>query len=931
MNVLGESFPNEIIEQIDVRQKKHGSQIKNDDINKYLHGNSSWVKLVSSVDISNRDIINSPTLKTIPNNMGNQLAKQYVLFNGTRPNKGSQRSGVAESQDNNNVYGVGGLEFGLRPMPGIISAEIKTLTRGSIKSATVNIRAYNRTQFEIIDLLYLRLGFSVLLEWGHSFYFNKNEDLKENNSSLETEFLDNILSYENILEKIQNKRLSSEGNYDALYGTVKNFDWSFEEDGTYNIIISIISLGDVIESLKMNKLLMDTNEIPPVGSGVLRKPFNLTPSLSTALNPSPLISRNDIENLFNSVKKTIIHNNTGNRMSSLRNIISDNKIDFVNQQWQGHAPTYYVRLGSFIEWVSKNQINIVKNGSSLTPIINFDYNTDTNIIFIPHLFISSNPNICIFKKQIASGTPRVVNYLADACEDFIWVEHNNNTYAKLMNFYINTDYIIELINNINIESNKTTIIQFFENLLGAICKATGGSNSLHIIMDETTNTAIIRDETLIPDKDWVLKQIKPNSQQKTAEFEVYGFNKGQVKSTFVRKFSIKTELSPQFSTLIAYSAAATGNIIGEDSSALSKLNRGLVDRTKPTIINPIQSNTSQSLEDKYPNINKKYTEFLENIGSINNSQSPIWDEDKYEKFPEILSSMMEYQQSLRSEESRNQNLNNNPPTPQDSLVSATTGFIPFNLSLTMDGLSGMKVYHKFNIDSRFLPSNYSDSLEFYIKSITNNIQNNEWVTVLESFSTPKITDGDKVKNKKIKPNPSPTLANPKTDNKPSILIDNKTSQKITLQQLTNQLHPNVIPIFTSFFNYVLANFKGYDIIITSVYRSFKNQSQYPPVKPGHSAHNYGYAVDLNLKNRQTGISYVLNSSKSDWISTGFIDIAQQYPLKWGGEFSKYDPVHFSVDLDINSTLASIKAQYPSFDITNESTWNQLEYKKINVK
>ena len=187
MNILGESFPNEIREQIITRQKKHGTQTKNDEINKYLHGNSSWVKLVSSVDISNVNIINSSHPKSYEGLSGDKLAKEYVLFNGTRPNQGKQRSGIGGS---NGAYGVGGLEFGLRPMPGIVSAEIKTLTRGSIKSATINIRAYSRSQFEIIDLLYLRLGFSVLLEWGHSLYFHPNNQLlKTDVFSLVNDFL----------------------------------------------------------------------------------------------------------------------------------------------------------------------------------------------------------------------------------------------------------------------------------------------------------------------------------------------------------------------------------------------------------------------------------------------------------------------------------------------------------------------------------------------------------------------------------------------------------------------------------------------------------------------------------------------------------------------------------------------------------------------
>ena len=47
----------------------------------------------------------------------------------------------------------------------------------------INIKAYNTTQFNIIDLLYLRLGYTVLLEWGHSIYINNSLEEKAINES----------------------------------------------------------------------------------------------------------------------------------------------------------------------------------------------------------------------------------------------------------------------------------------------------------------------------------------------------------------------------------------------------------------------------------------------------------------------------------------------------------------------------------------------------------------------------------------------------------------------------------------------------------------------------------------------------------------------------------------------------------------------------
>jgi hypothetical protein len=55
----------------------------------------------------------------------------------------------------------------------------------------------------------------------------------------------------------------------------------------------------------------------------------------------------------------------------------------------------------------------------------------------------------------------------------------------------------------------------------------------------------------------------------------------------------------------------------------------------------------------------------------------------------------------------------------------------------MDGLSGMKVYQTFNIDSEFLPTNYPGTLLFLIKGITNKIENNQWTTTIESMCVAK--------------------------------------------------------------------------------------------------------------------------------------------------------------------------------------------------
>jgi hypothetical protein len=269
-NIVGEGFNPIIVKQIDQRQKVYGSVNRTNEELSYLNARTGWVKLVSSVNLIDSNIRGGFGVG------GSNLAQENVLFNGTTnesPDKGAletyQRGGIwngvplttidkeGKTQEipqsyNYYAYGMGGTDYGLRPMPGIKSATIKTETRGSIKTAEVKIQANNRQQFDVIDLLYMRLGFSMLLEWGNSSYFdNDGRYITDNPYSLADNFLLGKLGYDTIYNEIQEKRLASCGNYDAIIGKVVNFSWNFTKDLTYEITLKIISMGDVIESLKL--------------------------------------------------------------------------------------------------------------------------------------------------------------------------------------------------------------------------------------------------------------------------------------------------------------------------------------------------------------------------------------------------------------------------------------------------------------------------------------------------------------------------------------------------------------------------------------------------------------------------------------------------------------------------------------------------------
>ena len=197
--------------------------------------------------------------------------------------------------------------------------------------------------------------------------------------------------------------------------------------------------------------------------------------------------------------------------------------------------------------------------------------------------------------------------------------------------------------------------------------------------------------------------------------------------------------------MITVGAAANGVVVGEDSTALSKLNNGLEDRFKKSMVNGNyktsqipddtllkSQNEYKALDDKFKLIYKEYIDFLKTL-SIYYQKLNTDDIDTYKT---TLSNLNQYQLELKKLKEKIDTLNS-PEKKSPSSMAVGTGYIPFNLLLTMDGLSGMKINQKFSIDTSYLPSNYPNSVEFLIKNMTHEVVNNKWYTKLDSYCISK--------------------------------------------------------------------------------------------------------------------------------------------------------------------------------------------------
>jgi len=252
--ILGKSFNQTVKQQIQTRQRSTSAGRGEDDAIKVLNAKAPFIRLTSGIDLE--QFVVAGLDPSIPS--GNALAKKYILQGAWFDGFPTQGVGYSSIYNTNTTspspsYGFASTPFfGYVPPPGIVMANVESLNRGSLREATINIICHNLAQFKVIHALFLRLKYSLLLEWGHSLYFDNEYILQNNIWDLSSTFINGKITQQQLLELIQTYRTKSNGNYDAFFGLVKNFTWELLDNGGYNITISALSTGDVIESLKIN-------------------------------------------------------------------------------------------------------------------------------------------------------------------------------------------------------------------------------------------------------------------------------------------------------------------------------------------------------------------------------------------------------------------------------------------------------------------------------------------------------------------------------------------------------------------------------------------------------------------------------------------------------------------------------------------------------
>jgi hypothetical protein len=235
MSLFKEPFSDDVKRQLENRQNLMGrkGEYTSQDIT-YLNSKTAWISLKSSVESSETT----------------DLAKNNVLLGGLGINNLSGsfiKSEYAYLIENN--------ALGIKPMPGITNISIKNKgAYGSLRQATINFQCWDVKQLERLELLYMRPGFTVLLEWGWLPYLDNGVDGGKLSNKLHQDnfFPRKDVDLQEYFSELRTLVTKSAGNYDFMFGYIMNYSWKLREDGGYDCSTEIISTGEVLESYKIN-------------------------------------------------------------------------------------------------------------------------------------------------------------------------------------------------------------------------------------------------------------------------------------------------------------------------------------------------------------------------------------------------------------------------------------------------------------------------------------------------------------------------------------------------------------------------------------------------------------------------------------------------------------------------------------------------------
>lgn len=455
MSIFKNTFSKEVQDQLSIRQNTLVN--RSEQLLYTLNSGNAWIRMTSSVNV----------------NGSNDLAKRYILQGGILDSKGKQRFGVG-GQDSaySNISPSGEpYRLGIRAMPGIIDIDISSKSAyGSLREVKINFVCWDIKQLEDLEVLYMRPGYTALVEFGRTpFIDNKGQT---QNTVPYYDILNTVKPKEQIFQELFQKTKDLSGNYDAVFGFIKNYGWESRPDGGYNCFTILISIGEILESLKVNYAPFSS------GSNILTK--GVTGLLDDS-NLTEHYSKNILAGLFYEFYQLASKRSTNKNDGGFYDLVdkNNNNISYnffikslglnndttkIDKKISGSDDNVFIRLGSLLDILnkyvllsdSKNNVPLIKLSSKERA---YDSNTSTekSLLCLAYpLQISADPSVCLIKNTFWINAKFNTTPISTTNNNI--VKFGNKDYSQLIQFLFDEILLKKNPNIANIQDQITKVV-----------------------------------------------------------------------------------------------------------------------------------------------------------------------------------------------------------------------------------------------------------------------------------------------------------------------------------------------------------------------------------------------------------------------------------------------------------------------------------------
>jgi len=683
----------------------------------YMNSKTGWIKLQSSVNTISQAQITSLRLGADPATITGDptLAGTNILLGGLlRPDRGL-RQGISTSggYDQTAAYNNRKESTGIRPMPGITSMSVKSKnTYGTLREAVVNFSVWTLEDFEIMEEIYLRPGFTVLLEWGHSMYINNSGALQKDIETIGNHFYNPNVTMSQLTKEIEAIRKKTSNNYEGMIGYVKNFSWNYNSKGGYECSVTIISTGEILESLQMR--------FDPAQRGAIMD------------DPESEEGKEQRKStLHYIISKMAKVTNVSFGVSTLQphigkladNLLTDHVLYYqlvqLDEGWffDTDVPTHWIPLRFYLDVFNKLISPVDKTKPKNSPDrtltrFNTDYAKSSTFLTSPEHF-SIDPTVCIKASQaeLATGDIIKVTNPHSAQAPFNGVD-------DVLNIYISTPYLKSVLDGALDEKGKLnkSFHDITETILEGINNAFGGINDLGLAYNDEDEGGT-----------WYIidRNNTPLNSTSYPEFTLAGIG-----SVFT-DVSISSKISNEIGSQISIAAQGSASGTGEYVENILRWNPGVVDRIK-TVKTTVDKDEVTAAANAKKEQEERVLDWLEDVvatfGKYNSN-----DGYKKEKMEALKTLHAEWTVENVVKKYRTQN---KAPLP---------GLVPVELSFKTDGIGGFIIGQAFKVGAGILPSKYQDRFGYIITGLEHSIDSkNRWETSVTTqfYSTEVPSDAE---------------------------------------------------------------------------------------------------------------------------------------------------------------------------------------------